>query len=113
MTIIQDNELYRELSIPFESVDAANDNIQKFCDELYDLRAKYRIRELMFAIRIGCKRDDGEEADATIVNHFGSSLQMESIAAFAYGTLSARRQQYVQDEIADACRAVKTPKTRK
>jgi hypothetical protein len=38
---------------------------------------------------------------------------MEGIAAYAYGTLAARRQQYVQDEIEDAARAIKTPKSRK
>lgn len=113
MTVIRDNELYRELSIPFENVEVANESLKKFCDELYDLRAKYRIRELLFVMRVGCKRDDGDEADATVVNHFGASIQMEGIAAYAYGTLAARRQQYVQDEIEDATRAIKPQKSRK
>jgi hypothetical protein len=113
MTVIRDNELYRELSIPFESVDVANESLQKFCEELYELRKKYRIRELLFVMRVGCKRDDGEEADATVVNHFGASIQMEGIAAYAYGTLAARRQQYVQDEIEEATRAIKPPKSRR
>lgn len=113
MTVIRDNELYRELSVPFDNVDVANESLTKFCEELYELRAKYRIRELLFVMRFGCKREDGDEADATVVNHFGASIQMEGIAAYAYGTLAARRQQYIQNEIEDATRAIKTPKSRK
>jgi hypothetical protein len=113
MTVRQDEEMYRKLSIPFESIDEANEALVKFTEELYALREKHRIRELLFTVRVGIVRDDGEEADATVVNHFGSSLAMEGIAAYSYGVLSTKRQQYVQDEIADATRSVKPPKSRK
>ena len=113
MTTSQNNELYRELSIPFESVDKANEKVKAFCEELYDLRVKYRIRDLLYVIRIGCVRDDGDEADATIVNHYGASENMEGIAAYAYGQLSARRAEAVQDQMSQATRAVKGQASRK
>jgi len=113
MKVIRDEQVYRELSVPFGSVDEANASLEAFCEELYALRVKYRIRDLLYVMRVGCVRDDGTEADATIVNHCGARENMESIAAYAYGHLSASRQAAIQDEMEHACRGVKGQKSRR
>jgi hypothetical protein len=110
---MSDPKMYRLMSEPFESVDEANKNLEAFCDELYALRVKYRIRDLLYAIQIACVRDDGIEADATSVNFYGASEKMESIAAFAFGHISAKRQAAIQDQVSDASRAIKSQKNRK
>lgn len=112
MPAFHNEGLYRELSIPFETVEDANDNITQFCDALYELRKKHRIRDLLFVIRVGCKRED-DESDATIVNYFGNSLSMEGIAAYAYGQLSGERQEMIAEEIKHAAKAIRNQKRRK
>lgn len=103
----RDPALYRQLSVPFPSVDDANASIKAFCDELAELRKKHRIRDLLFTIRIGLVDEAGTEGDSTLVNHFGDRASMESMAAYTYGTMSARRQELMRAYVSNGSKAVR------
>jgi len=111
--IKNDMQQYREVSIPHESFEVANERVVKFCDELYELRNKYKIRDLLFVMRFSAIREDGMEAEATLTNHYGAAENMEGIAAYAYGELASRRQARIQDELDSSPSAIKKPKGRK
>jgi hypothetical protein len=107
------NELYRELQLPFDGVDEANKNIKEFCEELYDLRAKHRIQDLFFVIGLTVKFDDGDEGSTMVCNHYGDPLRQESLAGFGYGYSQSLRQENTLKLIERAMKAVEQPKSRK
>lgn len=117
-TLIDDMEergqqTYRELSVPFPSVDEANENVQAFHKELYELRKKYRFRELLYVIESAVIYDSGTESDVRLLGYFGDLNQQEALAAWAFGQASAERQERIAGIAAEAVRAIKNPSTRK
>lgn len=86
---------YRELSKPFESIDAANKALELFYEELAELRAKHKIQDVLTVVQVTMLHEDGEEGQAFTSMHCGSELAAEGMAAWAYGSESAKRQERI------------------
>lgn len=98
---------YRDLSKPFESIDAANQAIKAFQDELMALRIKHRIPDLTFCsmLNIADPKAEGGEYQVMIASHYGAAMNFEPMAAFALGRAEA-------DRLAVVGRARQQPKKR-
>lgn len=58
-------------------------NLDKFQDELYELRRKYHISGLLWVAQLHVAYDDGDEGTAMVEGYFGDVSHAESVAAFA------------------------------
>ena len=103
---------YREISVPFENVEIANAAVQAFQTELYELRNKHRIQDLVFVAQVAVKYAEGE-GSPTVVGMFGDENKMESLTGFAYGRASAMRQERISRVVEDACSAIRNTSKRK
>lgn len=99
----KDPGLYRKLSEPFESDEAANAALLAFQDELYELRVKHRIKDLAWVAEINIARpvdgdDDSEcEFPAIVSNHYGDSMRSASLFAYAHGEAVVRHERAVAE----------------
>lgn len=62
-TFIPNPKLYREMSQPFESVDAANAALQAFQEDVAALRAKHRIAECYVIFGSSVQQPDDEPSE--------------------------------------------------
>ena len=106
-------DLYRELSAPFESIDEANKNFTEFQDQLYELRKKHRIADLLFVAQVPVKYDDGEQGTPIVVGMFGDETKMEAITAYALGYAQSQRQERIARIMGESSRGVKNAQKRK
>jgi hypothetical protein len=106
-------ETYRELCIPFNGPDAANENLIKFQKELYDLRCRYRICELLFIAQVPIKYPDGDEGSPTLVGYYGDKDKAEGMAHFAAGRMSAERQERIAKVAEKASKSIRAGQVRK
>jgi hypothetical protein len=70
--------------VPHESIDAANDALSAFADDLRELRKKHRIAEVNFSARARWVSSDGTESDGIAPMHIGDlahAVEMSSHAA--------------------------------
>lgn len=109
----QNEKLYRSLCEPFPSVDAANAAFTEFQADLYALREKHRICELLFVAQIPVAYVEGDEGRQMVVGMFGDEHRMESMAGYAYGKSSSMRQARVARDVELACDAVRPAKNKK
>jgi len=112
METIRDEVNYRQITEPLP-VDTVNANIKAFFDELYELRNKYRIADVMIVVRPSVKYDDGDIGAPMALASFGDSVLTEGMAAFAFGKASSDRQENIQRLISESVRAIKNPPKRK
>lgn len=91
----RDPKLYRELSVPFENVTAADAAWVAFEQELHELRKKHRIRDLVYVAQFPVAFEDGEEHDCTIVGHYGDGMKKANLFAYAAGQSQAEFEQTV------------------
>lgn len=96
-TVAHAPSTYAELSKPFDSLDALNDGYVAFQQELRELRAKHRIRDLT-VIMEGSFLQDGEPAEARVCTHHGSSLRKLPALAYAYGEAKAEQEQMLAEQ---------------
>jgi len=92
MPVVQNPKLYRELSVPFESAEAANAALTAFYEEVRELRKKHKITDLHLICQVSAnfKDDDGEdEGQLMAVCHFGSELMIEGMTGYAFGKAHA------------------------
>ncbi len=66
---INDADNYRKLSEPFPTAKAAKEAIEAFWKEFYELRNKYRLRDVHCIIFVGVKFEDGTEGDIIVPMH--------------------------------------------
>lgn len=111
--IRMDPETYRELCIPFNGPEAANESLIKFQKELYDLRCKYRICDLLFVAQVPIKYEDGEEGSPILIGHYGDIGKSEAMAHFAAGRTSAERQERVAKLVERAAKSIRAGQKRK
>lgn len=88
-------DTYRELNKPFPSAEAADAAIEAFWGEFYELRVKHKLPDVLVVIRANVVCEDGEESDAIVSMHAGSTLHKESMAAWAFGRAQLERQQAI------------------
>jgi hypothetical protein len=93
--IKKDPENYAKMSIPFENEDEANKALSGFHEELSELRKKYKIPDVLIVIKGSMKLEDGECGDFVNHSHFGSSLNMLSMAAYAFGQLKREQEELI------------------
>lgn len=105
--------LYRELCEPFPSPNDAEQAVQAFAAELYDLRAKHRIRDLLIVVSATVKYPSEEEGEVSCVIHFGDELKSENMAAYGLGFLQSQRQERTAKTLASAVNAVGKGRNRK
>lgn len=106
-----DQKLYRELGVPFATVEEANDEFKQFQDELYVLRRRHRVRDLVFIAQLAVIYEDGTEGSPLVAGMYGDEMRAEGMAAFALGRFSAERQERVAQMI-DASAGLKSPRRR-
>lgn len=104
---------YRELCEPFATINDANAAFESFQKELYELRCKHRVRDLVFIAQLAVKYEDGDEGSPIVVGMFGDETKMEGMTAYAFGRASAERNERVMRMTESGCDAIKQPKRRK
>lgn len=97
-------KLFREMSVPYESVEQANESLSAFQAELAELRKKYKIPTLLCIFHVTMLTDDGEEGAAMTTCGMGDMALFESMAAWAFGQEAAARQEYTNKLAASAAR---------
>ena len=82
---ISNPKLYRELSVPFENPDAANQALEAFVAEFRALREKHRICDIVAVLQVNALNSDGEEGVMTAVVKQGDPLRAVVMLAQALG----------------------------
>ena len=80
---------YRNLCEPISRNDA-NARLQAFCEELYELRNKHKIKDVYAVLQVNVVNGE-DKGTITSCMHCGSELERENMAAFAYGFERSRR----------------------
>lgn len=84
-----DPKNYRALCEPHANENAANDAIEAFWNEFYEIRNKYKIPDALVVFRIAAASSDGDETEHIGMLSAGSDLNRERLAAWAHGRASA------------------------
>ena len=98
-TFKSDPALYREMSVPHESVAAASDETRAFVEAVSAARVKHRIRDVLVVMQLGVIRDDGQEVSAQTRFSFGDRGATVEMAAYAFGA-ETREQSERLDKLA-------------
>ena len=111
-TQINDAALYRELSQPFQSRAAAQDENVAFFAAVRELRAKHHIRDTVIVVSGSYLTDGGDEAEFIVDANNGDEMKVESLLAYALGRAQAERQDYI-GKMLSAHKTIQTPKSGK
>lgn len=98
--------LYRRLSEPHESVEAANAAIREFDSAIAIIREQYRIPDVIVICGVIAMRDQ-VEIDAQVTLTYGDSAHHEIMIARALGQLQGERQRRLTDALRE--RAIMIP----
>lgn len=83
---------YRMMSMPFQSPEAAKEAIGKFWDAVADARDATFMTDVHVIVRINVLSEAGEEGTMITAAHFGSSIEAETMCAWALGQEMALRE---------------------
>jgi hypothetical protein len=97
-----DLNLYREMSQPFMTAEAATDALQAFFEDLGELRKKHEIPDLVCAVKMGYLTSDGVEVDGMSYVSYGDQMNVEPMAAYLYGQAAKDRQEFLAKIVRDA-----------
>lgn len=86
--------LYREMSAPFASADEANTALSAFYEDLYELRRKHRMTDVLCIVQVNVALE-GDEAPMMSRMHIGNSLNALPLSAYAYGAESSENEQRI------------------
>jgi len=86
-------KLFRSMSEPHESLEAADQTIKAFLNELGELREKHKIANVLTVIADSAKTADGDDTEFIMPHMYGDSLRMEALAAYAFGQAAVIRQE--------------------
>lgn len=92
MTVKQDPENYRKMSIPYASADEANKELEAFMEGVETLRNSCRVADVHVIVRVNMINADGEEGAAMASAHFGDSTNAEMMCAWSFGKETANRK---------------------
>lgn len=99
----RDAKLYRAMSEPFPDVEAANAALGAFFEELYELRRKHRIADVLAVVQFSVVEDERESA-RIIHLQIGDQLRAAAMAAFAFGACEAEHEALIGEIVAGAKR---------
>lgn len=103
-------DTYQECCVPFPSAEAANEAIQQFWEEVFDLRCKYKLAHVSVIIKDQIAGSGGFITST----HAGNELEQESMAAWHLGNSSSNRQNIIRKAIGQGTEAsLKQPENRK
>ena len=88
------HKLYRELSEPFESTEAANAAVKGFSDAVEEARSKFRMRDLYCVMQFDYVTESGEVTGGYTVA-FGDEMRHEQMLAYSLGRVQAQRQEAI------------------
>lgn len=90
-------KLFREMSVPFASAEAANQAVEAFYVELGELRKKHKLTNVYTVINASYATTDPEDDEAEFFTSsmFGDFLRAESLVAWALGREQAHRQEMI------------------
>jgi len=94
-TKTKDPENYLKMSEPFETPNIANKALQDFHEEVNVLRKKYKIPDLLIVIKGEVKYPDGQIGGFMNHSSYGMELNVEPMAAYAYGKASAEHRELI------------------
>jgi flagellar basal body L-ring protein FlgH len=98
--IKNDPENYRKMREPFENLEKANEAIENFYDELFEIRKKYNISDILIVIKDSCKYADGKIGTFMQCLQYGNSLNGKQLAAYAYGQMQANDREMINKLLA-------------
>lgn len=90
-----DPDNYSKMLVPFESMDAANEALTKFFDEVGEIRKKYKIPDVLIITKGSIRHEDGSEGDFMNHSGFGSMLNQLPMAAYCYGQVQAEQKETI------------------
>lgn len=94
---VHDPKMYRECSEPFESTTEGEAAIDAFFEDLYALRAKHKIANVLCVLQDSFVTEDGDEAPFYVKQMCGDSTRAEGMAAWVFGHEQAERKRAVAD----------------
>lgn len=92
---------YRDAIVP-KPIGQVDTDWAAFIEELYALRNKYRIPDVLLVAEMYAAYEDGHEGILHSFTSFGDPEHSERLAAFALGQASALRQERVAKELGSA-----------
>ncbi|HXP52144.1 MAG TPA: hypothetical protein VN922_19465 [Bacteroidia bacterium] len=87
MSSKQDVKNYHELSKPFESEEQANEKLNAFFDEIYELRKKYKVPDVLITIKADVMGEEGSASSFFSSHSYGAAANALSMAAYTYGVI--------------------------
>lgn len=93
-------KLYRELSLPHPTMEAAQEAVTRFSDAIEAARIECRIPNVVMIITANTIDADGDEITVGLDACFGNEAEWESMAGRLLGLLSARRQARIAKSVA-------------
>jgi hypothetical protein len=94
-----DPKLYREMSVPHETMDAAMAEAAAFTEGLKELRQRHRIPDLYVVAEMNAISDDGSEKGIVFSLGIGNSSRHEVLAARALGIAKAERSRQIDEAL--------------
>lgn len=110
---VNNPSLYRELSVPFAGPEQADAALSAFYTELYELRVKHRVQDVLIVVQASVKYPDEDEGEVCSCVHFGKDDNAENLAAYALGYLGAQRQERTAKMLSRAGKSVRKHDNRK
>lgn len=101
-----DPKHYREISVPFDSVEAANKALAAFFENVEAARNKHRIPDVVTLCEISHVLD-GEELRGSASSFLGDSSRVVTILAREYGAEQQRHEERIALIMAHARKAVR------
>ncbi len=95
-----DPENYHKMSVPFENKDQANESLRNFYADIEIARAKHKIPDILIVTKGSTKYEDGEIGQWMQHSNYGNSLNIESMAAYAYGCAQADARELINKLLA-------------
>ena len=100
--------LYRQLSEPFPTPEAASAAIEAFWEELEEIRKKHKIPDVHMVLAWKSLGSDGQPGEYTASAHLGNELMAEPMAAYAYGKEQADRRERIASVVERASKGRKS-----
>ena len=85
--------LYRELSKPFAGRELAEQSMEKFFEELAELRKKHRIADVVCVTQVNIQDASGEEGAQIATIRLGQASEHPTILAHALGSIRQEMNQ--------------------
>lgn len=89
-----DPKLYRQLNVPFDTDNLANDALTGFYEDVMAARIKHKIADVVVISQVSIAIDD-DESVAISAWSCGDVLKREAMCAWAYAKYSHEREQMI------------------